>query len=401
LRRPELIEVDGHLSRCTVCRGKLDVGQPVVESLHHEFAKEVQEQISHLSFEQLADFVDGKLDAVDQEITESHLEICTSCQQERDDLRAFKQEITAVPAPVGRQIRWIPILLRVTAIAAAMVFVAWASTMTLRNRIAELDKQLQHADAEIQKLRAERIKQIADSDRVTIKDAGRNIKIDRNGNLHGLETTPAEYQEIVRTALLNKQIQTPPDLEKLITKSGVVLGDSPKEIPFKLLKPVGTVVENDRPEFRWEPLAGAEKYRVTILDDAFNPAADSGWLQGTTWTTKNPLRRGSSYIWQVTAVKNGQEVSSPQPPAGEARFKILHRSEFEQLEQARTQYGGGSHLLLGILYAQSGLLDDAEEQFQLLTDANPNSTEVKDMLLQIRKLRTTQNPSPMTTKDAQ
>lgn len=386
LRRPELIEVDGHLSSCPVCREKLDVALPVKESFQREFGRDSEEQIAHLSFEQIADFVDGKLDAVDQEITESHFEICINCQQERDDLLAFRQEISADRPPVGRQIRWVPILLRVTALAAVMAFVAWASTFTLRNRIAEQDRQLQRADTEIQKLRAERIKQSAESPVVTIRDAGGNVAIDRSGNLHGLESAPSEYQAIVRTALLNKQIQTPPGLEGLITKSGVVLGDSPKVIPFKLLKPVGTVVPNDRPAFRWEPLAGAEKYRVTILDDAFNPAGDSGWLQDRTWTPTNPLRRGNSYIWQVTALRNGKEITSPQPPAGEAWFQILDQSKFEQLEKARTQFTG-SHLLLGLLYAQNGALDEAEEEMSRLTAANPDSKEVKELLIQLQKLR--------------
>ena len=386
LGRPELIEVDGHLSRCDTCRGKIEVKQPVVESLRREFGPVAEEQINHLSFDQLADFVDGKLDAVDQEIAESHLEICTTCQKERDDLIAFKQEIRAVPAPMGRQIRWTPVLVRATALAAVMAFVAWASTVTLRNRVADLDKQLERADAEIQKLREERTKQIASSASVTIKDGSGNITIDRNGNLHGLESTPAEYQAIVRTALLNKQIQTPPDLEKLITKSGVVLGDSPKEIPFKLLKPVGTMVASDRPEFRWEPLAGAEKYRVTVLDDAFNPAADSGWLMGTSWSPSNPLSGGNSYIWQVTAVQKGKEITSPQPPAGEAWFQVLDQPKLEQLEKAQSQFSG-SHLLLALLYAQNGALDEAEEELRLLAAANPNSKEPKELLLQLQKLR--------------
>jgi hypothetical protein len=44
-------------------------------------------------------------------------------------------------------------------------------------------------------------------------------------------------------------------------------------------------------------------------------------------------------------------------------------------------------LTLGILYAQSGLLDDAEREFQALLRANPQSPLVRKLLRIVREKR--------------
>ena len=91
------------------------------------------------------------------------------------------------------------------------------------------------------------------------------------------------------------------------------------------------------------------------------------------------MQRGTTYVWQVTALRNGIEVTSPEPPAGEARFQILDQQTQDQLEQERQRYSS-SNLLLGLLYARHGLLDEAEQNFQQLADTNPESREIKELL---------------------
>jgi hypothetical protein len=47
----------------------------------------------------------------------------------------------------------------------------------------------------------------------------------------------------------------------------------------------------------------------------------------------------------------------------------------------------GSHLTLGGLYAQAGLLDDAERELQLLLRANPQSALAQKLLRGVRAKR--------------
>lgn len=89
---------------------------------------------------------------------------------------------------------------------------------------------------------------------------------------------------------------------------------------------------------------------------------------------------------EITAVKDGEKVTSPAPPAPQARFKVLEQEKVEELKRARENYAG-MHLLLGSLYAQVGLLDAAEREFQALLAANPGSQVAQDLLRNVRSLR--------------
>jgi hypothetical protein len=175
-------------------------------------------------------------------------------------------------------------------------------------------------------------------------------------------------------------------LAGLIGRAGTLMGGPGEGVAFALLSPVGTVVESDRPTFRWRPLNGAINYSVTIHDSNFNPVATSPSLGGTEWTIPRPLQRGTVYSWQVTALKDGNEITSPTPPAPEAKFKVLEQAKADEIERAK-QTSGFSHLVLGILYAQGGLLDEAEREFVALLGVNPNSPVVQKLLHGLQALR--------------
>jgi hypothetical protein len=212
------------------------------------------------------------------------------------------------------------------------------------------------------------------------------VILDRQGNLTGLKSLSSPYQEAVKTALTRQKVEPPPFLAKLTERSGTLLSGSGEGISFAIYSPVGTAVGTDRPTFRWQALSGAENYIVTIYDSNYSKVETSEPLSGTEWNLPRPLVRGGIYIWKVTALKDGKKVISPQPPAPEARFKVLEKTRADELEQARQAYSN-SHLLLGTLYGQAGLLDDSEREFQLLLDANPGLPVAQKLLRNVRALR--------------
>ena len=155
---------------------------------------------------------------------------------------------------------------------------------------------------------------------------------------------------------------------------------------FSVLDPVGNVLLTDRPTFRWSPMEGASVYVVEVYDDAFNLVAASPQLNGRSWAAGQTLPRGKVYSWQVKAVKDGQEVKAPRPPAPQAKFRVLDRAKADELARAR-RANPSSHLTLGLLYADAGLLKEAEQELRLLQKANPGSDIARRLLRQVQALR--------------
>ena len=152
-----------------------------------------------------------------------------------------------------------------------------------------------------------------------------------------------------------------------------------------MLEPVGNVLLTDRPAFRWSAMEGATGYVVEVYDDQFKLVASSPQLTIAHGPHRNHLARGNVYSWQVKAIKDGQEITSPRPPAPQAKFRILDQAKANELARAKRAYAS-SHLTLGLLYAEAGLLKEAEQEFRLLHRANPNSDLARTLLRQVQSL---------------
>jgi hypothetical protein len=163
-----------------------------------------------------------------------------------------------------------------------------------------------------------------------------------------------------------------------------LLGASDGSGRFAVLAPVGEFVSDARPNFRWQPLQGAASYSVAIFDAGFNRVQSSSALQTTQWQPPKPLERGHIYQWQVTAtMKDGTTVISPRPPSPEARIQILQQSKADELERFR-QGHAHAHLVLGILYAQAGVLTEAETELAQVSNDDPRYATALTLLKSIR-----------------
>jgi hypothetical protein len=162
------------------------------------------------------------------------------------------------------------------------------------------------------------------------------------------------------------------------------MGDDQPGVAFSLTGPVGKVVGSTRPQFSWKPLKDADSYVVKIFDAKFKSIAESPPLRSTNWVPPVQLAHGSAYRWQVTAIKDGEEVVSPVRPAPDARFKVIDAAAANEIAAAKRIK---SHLVLGITYANAGLIDEAEREFQALAKQNPRSEVVKGLLRKVRAAR--------------
>jgi hypothetical protein len=217
-----------------------------------------------------------------------------------------------------------------------------------------------------------------------LNDGSGVLALDQQGKLSGADNLPSNYQNLVKRALSTGKIEKSPQLQGLTRASSSLMGSNNQQREFSVLEPLGNVLLTNQPTFRWSLAEGATAYVVEVYDEKFTPVATSPQLTTLTWTTTLP--RGSVYSWQVKAIKPGEEITSPRPPAPQAKFRILDQAKANELAQARRTHAS-SHLTLGLLYADAGLLREAEQEFRLLQRANPNSDLARNLLRQVQSLR--------------
>jgi hypothetical protein len=227
----------------------------------------------------------------------------------------------------------------------------------------------------------------------SLEDGAGRVTLTADGTLTTPAPLSAAEQSLVRNALLNRQIPAAAALADLRSGAAPLMGGSAERrfVPegrFVLIHPSATMVTAGRPAFIWSPLAEAIDYQVTIADveSNYREVVSSPPLRETNWTISSELPRGRTYSWQVVARTPTGEVKAPSPGDPEVKFHVLARDKADaiaKLAAERPQH----HLLLGLAYAEAGLLDEAEAEFQALAAANPASDVARDLLLGIRKLR--------------
>ena len=145
---------------------------------------------------------------------------------------------------------------------------------------------------------------------VALNDGGGRLTLSASGRVGGIEHVPDGYKAAIRAALQSQQLQTPNELSSLMGRGSILRGTGPDRT-FPLLSPKGTIVETDRPHFRWGPLAGAEFYQAKVYGADGSIVGASKRLTELEWTPESPLPRGVRLSWQVRAHKDGHEVLAP------------------------------------------------------------------------------------------
>jgi hypothetical protein len=394
---------DAHLAVCKDCLNRVldpEHAVLVLQSLSEAFLPSANEGPFHLSHEELKRYRAGAASNADQVICESHLEVCEQCNEELLQLsavvhqpRATSAKVSTLTAQHGRPGRgWMSSTPARVAAAIAFVglivlaFLLWRQPSvreSARNQPLPVSTpSLTPAPASLPTPSSE----IQPAAIALLKDNGKEIRLDHEGNLTGLEGLDEASQQMAKAALSGERLTKPKVLEGLTSPRIQLLGESRGEKTFRLLSPLGKVIIEDRPTLKWQPLAGAKGYVVSVFDGHFNRIAQSPPLTKTEWTLGVPLSRGGNFFWEVTATKEGKEVSAPAAPAPRAQFKVLDAENLSVLAKAKGQQPV-SHLALGLMYARLGLLKDAEREFHQLVKDNPNSAEANKLLRTVQQWR--------------
>jgi len=222
---------------------------------------------------------------------------------------------------------------------------------------------------------------------VSLRDGGRQISFDDTGNLTGLEDLTASHRRLVKETLSSGQMRRPAILDDLALEKSAIRSSAADQPSFKLISPGQAVIIENRPVFKWEPLKGALGYRVYIASRANWAGMASSTLDSSTleWIPPTPLRRGETYTWVVSAITEKGELTVPASSEPERKFKVLGAQDLNALIMLKGHTS--SHLVLGLFYAQSGLVFDAEKELQLLSNENADSTFAAKLLDQARSWR--------------
>lgn len=385
----DFLSVHRHVTTCPRCAAQCDTPGHLARDLAHlrdAFVTAPDETPYHLSAIEMTRYSEGKLGEIDLEIAESHLETCDACRHEVRQARQVR-EVRQPPAPARVSFppttRWQPMRIAAAVLlgVALVLLVLWL----LRSRTAKPEQIAwpPAASPSPVSVASSPTPELSPVPQATfaleLNDGSRKVTLDQKGTLAGLDRLPARIQERVGAALKTGRVEQPPVLAQLAGQRSTLLGDSGNGLPFRLVGPLGQIVRPQQPTFRWRALEGAQSYKVVVTDADLNQVAASPSLTATEWRVDKPLPPGGIYSWQVTASKDGTEIISPVLPAPQAKFKVLDSSTARMLQQAERAYAD-SHLTLGVLYAEAGLLDEAEQELRALSRDNPRSDVAQKLL---------------------
>ena len=341
-----LLPLTDHLAGCDHCRRRIaERGDTAMASASLQAALGIDED-EHVPELEIQALVDDRLDAERRDEILAHIDRCPACAEEVRDLRAFA---AGSIAPAGR--RWTRTL---GALAAAAVLVLGVAFGWLARRDSP--------------------RQVA-----SFRDGSGIVTLDSRGSLAGVGALAAADSETVRASVETGRLSLPPALAELTDRSGTLLG--PAAAPeFRVVAPLGTVVLDTQPLLRWTPLPGAVTYIVTLQEQATGHTISSSPLTRAEWVPDRPLTRGATYAWQVAGTSSGgTETVTPRPPAPPVRFRVLDTSTASRFHTLPA-----SHLVRGVLYANAGLVADADRELTALSAQNPTSEVADRLLKQIR-----------------
>jgi hypothetical protein len=345
LAATELVTFCDHLAACATCRQRVEAVRSAV-GMERSPVGGLDALVDHVSESDVQAYARDTLTPARRGEIDAHLARCERCASEIRDLQEFAgHQLVDVPGASRRVSRGL-----ISLAAAAVLLIAAAGIWMSTSR----------------------------SLRPAVDDANPSVA---QHALPGDTTLSAEEREIVRMAVDNASLSIPATVERLRGASGAIMG-SRDAAAFALASPVGTVVLEERPTFRWTEASGATSYQVTVQEESNAAPLTSPALHTTEWIVERPLARGATYRWQVAATIDGKETVSPAAAEPPARFQVV-----DATTAARLATLPASETARVALYAHAGLLDDAEREVARMIAGHHNDALAARWLEQLRGAR--------------
>jgi hypothetical protein len=370
---------------------------------------DVEGTVRHLGPQDLEAYSSGRLTSARLDYCRTHLDSCEDCRSELEDLRIFKSELSGFPRAepnrreLGRQKRRSGLTLTQVA-SVATVFVAAGSTLLLwkhgspwskhesprPNTTAAAVSVAQSPEASATPGTSAALAASATPAELASSAMPAAVTASAMPNARAASGAPAA--RATPTALATSAARATP---VALAASGAAATAKSAAAPeantgFALLGPFGEAISETRPEFRWQPLPGAIGYSVAIVDTGLHPVQHSPALRATVWRPRRPLRPGHTYLWEVTAtMPGGAKVVASQPSPSEAILRIIPPKLADEIEHFR-QGHHEAHLVLGVLYAQAGMLTESADELRKVPPGDPAYNTARTLLT---SLSSTTNPT--------
>ena len=272
----------------------------------------------HLTPEDLEAYATGRLASAQLDHCRIHLESCDACRAELEDLRIFKSEMSGFQRsepsrrePERRKRRRGLTLPQAVSVATIVVIagaaIFWWERGSPWGSKTSAAASVRHSP---------------------VASAGSVAPPAPPAPPAPLAPTarPAPTAPPAPTATIKRAappLQLPTDATGLPGHAPPSSG-APGANTFALLGPFGEAISETRPEFSWQPLPGAVRYSVVIVDVGLHPVQRSPSLRKTVWRPRRPLRRGRTYLWQVTAtLRGGSKVVASEPSVSATLLRIV------------------------------------------------------------------------------
>jgi hypothetical protein len=351
----ELIAVDAHLGGCNPCRNALAAfareksSQAVISGID-------QARFRHLSYEQMDDWVEDRLEPADRELVMAHIGLCPPCARQ---LIAYQEYASVMATPVktgvhlakekaaAKQSFWSFLkqpqyALGAAALIAFFIIVPWSRHSAPEQTGAILAPASTAVESTV--------------------PTRNSPLIDQALNAAELDSLPDTLRAGAKEVVSDSSVR-PESLKGLEPNGDMVL-----EYPFS-----ETVAET-QPGFRWKSF-GDSSYTVS-LSDSRGLISRRGGLTDTRWTPSTALTRNRVYTWEVES-------------AGEKHrgtFRILGENQAAELEKVRAEHGK-SHLVMGAVSEELGLLTPAKQEFEAMAKDKSQSQQAAKLLNRIEALR--------------
>jgi hypothetical protein len=325
---------------------------------------DVEGSIRHLVHEDLEAYASGQLPAARLDHCQAHLDSCEACRAELEDLRTLKSELSSFTRTEpnrheqGRRKRRRKLTLPLVASVATTLAVVVAAALWWEHQSPWPKKT--SAAVSVARLSAPPTATHAPtatptpSAPLTVSTPARDTRL-----ADEIAALPDDMRSAVSATIQHGKLPPPTDASRSRSGASAFPGAPEPDTGFALLRPFGEAISETRPEFSWQPLAGAIRYSVVIVDAGLHPVQRSPRLRKTVWRPGRPLRRGRTYLWQVTATLRGHSkvVASAPSPSG-AVLRIIPLKLADEMARFR-QTHQEAHLVLGALYAQAGMLAES------------------------------------------
>ncbi len=154
-----------------------------------------------------------------------------------------------------------------------------------------------------------------------------------------------------------------------VAQAIISMRGSADDVPLRLVSPVGTWVLEDRPAFRWQPIAGVASYRFQLTDNTGRVLHETGASEPSAVLPESiMLQAGETYAWQVDATLPDGRVAD-----GWTEFGIAGADRRKRLEAARPGAGASfsDRVLFALLLDDTGLREAASAVWDELARERP------------------------------